>query len=111
MSPAATGIITNTSFGGLVNLTVPFATNINNLVAQFTLSDSAKAFVNNVIQVSTNTSNNYTDTLFVIVKAQDGVSSKLYKIIVKITPNTQCDLLSYKFNNPNVTGIIKLIRK
>jgi photosystem II stability/assembly factor-like uncharacterized protein len=106
VSPVAAGTITTTSFGGIVNITVPFATNITNLVAQFTLSDSAKAFVNTTLQQSNVTHNNYTDTLFLTVKAQDGTHTKLYKIIVVIMPNVQCDLLSYKFNAPLSIGVI-----
>ncbi len=106
VSPAATGIITNTSFGGLVNITVPFATNITNLVGQFSISDSAKAFVATIQQQSNISSNNFTDTIYLVVKAQNGVNTNLYKIIVKITPNAACDLISFKFNTPSAIGII-----
>ncbi len=106
VNPAVPGIITPTSYGGLVKITVPFATNITNLIAQFTLSDSAKGFVNTTLQLSIITANNFTDTLFFMVKAHDGIHTSLYKMVVFITPNTQCDLLSYKFNATNSIGVI-----
>ncbi len=106
LNPVALGTISNTTYGGLVNITVPFGTNITNLASQFTLSDSAKAYVNSNLQSSGITFNNFTDTLIFTVKAQDGIHTELYKIIVHVSPNSLCDLLSYKFNNPNVVGVI-----
>ncbi len=106
VSPAVSGIITTTSTGGIVTLSVPFATNITNLVAQFVLSDSAQAYLNMALQQSAITSNDFTDTLLLKVIAQDGLHSGIYKIIVSVTKNIACDLLSYKFNTPSTLGVI-----
>ena len=94
--PSATGIITPTTFGGYVNLTVPFATNLTNLVAQFTLSDSAKAYVNSTFQQTSITPNNFTDTLIFIVKAQDKITTKKYLITIKTGTNGLSLLLNEK---------------
>jgi hypothetical protein len=106
VNPSAIGTISPTNYGGLVNILLPFGTNLSSLIAQFTLSDSAKAYVNLGLQQSNFSSNNYSDTIMFIVKSQDGVNSKLYKIIADIIPNTQCDLISFKFNAPAAIGII-----
>ena len=61
LSPADTGVITKTTGGGFVNITVPFNTDLTNLTGVFTLSDSAKASVLSVAQKSGITNNNFTD--------------------------------------------------
>lgn len=106
VTPASTGIITSTSTGGFVDITVPFATNITNLIGQFTVSSQATAIINNIAQQSGVTANNFSDTVLLVVKSQDGLHSKFYKIKVHITPGALCDLLTYKFNTPNSIGVI-----
>ncbi len=106
LNPSASGTITTTSWGGIVTISVPFRTNINNLTAQFLLSDSARGLVNNIIQVSGITSNSFEDTLLFKVLAQDGVNFSLYKIRVQVSPNNQCDMLNFQFNNPLAIGTL-----
>ena len=85
LTPAATGIISPTTSGGIVNIDYSFSANISNLVAQFTISDSAKAYVNGILQQSSTTHNNYADTLVFTVKAQNNVNTKTYLITVRTT--------------------------
>lgn len=106
VTPASTGIISTNANGGIVDITVPFATNISNLIGQFTISSQATAIINNFTQQPGVTANNFSDTVLLVVKSQDGLHSKFYKITVHITPNSQCDLLTYKFNTPNSIGVI-----
>lgn len=105
-SPAATGTITATAFGGIVDISVPFATPLNGLIATFTLSDSAKAYVSGNRQYSGTSANDFSDTVFYIVKAQDVNYFKTYKVVVHTIPNTACDLITFGFNSPAATGII-----
>jgi photosystem II stability/assembly factor-like uncharacterized protein len=94
LSPADTGVITKTTGGGFVNITVPFNTDLTNLTGVFTLSDSAKASVLSVAQKSGITNNNFTDTIPFLVKSQNGLVSKLYKIkIEKEAPSGTIDVL------------------
>ncbi len=95
-NPAATGTITPAAFGGYVTITVPFTTNITNLVAQFTLSDSAKAFVMGSVQQSAFTQNNYTDTLVFVVTAQNKIASKKYLITVNKGPASASQITNGK---------------
>jgi photosystem II stability/assembly factor-like uncharacterized protein len=98
-----TGIITQTLDGGFVNVKVPFGTNLNNLVANFILSDSALAEIKNQFQTSGISSQNYEDTVLVKVLSQDGNHIKRYKIKVNISPNTQCLLKSFDFTQPAIS--------
>lgn len=91
ISPNATGMITANTAGGLVNIAVPFGTNVTNLISQFTISDSAKAFVNTTLQQSSITLNDYTDTLHLTIKAQNNINTKTY--LVKVAINAGIYLL------------------
>ena len=106
VNPAVAATITTNANGNFADIYVPFGTGIKNLTGSFTLSDSAKATVSGLPQISGITVNDFSDTVFFLVNAQSHTDFKLYKIKVHILPNPQCDLISYKFITPNVTGII-----
>jgi hypothetical protein len=76
---------------------------LNNLVANFVLSDSALAEIKNQFQTSGISSQNYEDTVLVKVLSQDGNHIKRYKIKVNISPNTQCLLKSFDFTQPAIS--------
>lgn len=103
--PTATGVITPTTGGGYVHVNVPFGSDIRFLIPCFTISDSARLRLNGVVQ-QCGLTQNYTDTVFYEVVAQDGVHIKTYAVIVKVTPNTACDLLTYKLVNPLTNAVI-----
>lgn len=105
-NPAATGNITHTTAGGNVQVSVPFGTSLSSLVASFTTSDSAKVYVANVSQTSGITSNNFSTALQYKVVAQDTSFSRLYTVSVTVTPNTACELLTFGFTQPAVSGTI-----
>ncbi len=108
LNPAVTGTITPAAFGGYVTMTVPFATSVTNLVAQFTLSDSAKAFVKGIAQQSTVTQNDYTDTLIFVVTAQNKIASKKYLITVNKSPASASQITNGKleiYPNPAINEL------
>ena len=89
-------------------MTVPFATSVTNLVAQFTLSDSAKAFVKGIAQQSTVTQNDYTDTLIFVVTAQNKIASKKYLITVNKSPASASQITNGKleiYPNPAINEL------
>ncbi|PCJ67944.1 MAG: hypothetical protein COA58_02050 [Bacteroidetes bacterium] len=86
VNPSVKGTITRDTKGGNVKLIVSASTDLKNLVAQFTLSDNASAYVDGVLQESTITVNNYSDTVVYTVTAEDGVTSKTY--FIKINTST-----------------------
>ena len=88
-NPLANAVITPKSYGGLVELTVPNGTNPNGLIASFTLSDSAMAFVGTNKQFSGVTANNFTDTIIYYVVSQNTSFVKIYKVYVTVS---KCNL-------------------
>lgn len=83
---------------------MPYGTDLTQLVASFTLSPNAIAKVNNVIQVSGVTVNNFTDTVFYDVIAGDGITTKKWAVIVKeAAPSSEAEILSYTFVNAITT--------
>lgn len=92
--------------GGIVKCYVYYGTNKSNLVASFTVSDSTKTLVASTLQASGITANNFTNTLVYELKNSDGTFTKKYQIQVIELPDTSCELLSFDFKNPNVSGAI-----
>jgi hypothetical protein len=77
----AVGVITEQPPESPIVVTVPYGTNVRALVATFTTSPGAKAFVNGIEQVSGVTANDFTPTVTYEVQAADG-SSQLYRVAV-----------------------------
>lgn len=90
-----------------VTLHVPFNTNVTSLIASFTLSQNATAKVNNVLQISGVTANNFTLPVTYVVYAQNG-SFINYQVYVIIDLNNQKQLLSFSFDDisPKPVGVI-----
>jgi photosystem II stability/assembly factor-like uncharacterized protein len=107
VSPSVTGIITQNSTGGIIKITVPFGTNITKLTSIFSLSDSSKAYINSVKQVSNITINDFSTQLVYRIVAQDTAFSKTYKVTVYFGKSTLCDMLTYAIQNPSVSGTIQ----
>ncbi len=102
----ATGTINQTTYQ--VAVTVPFSTNLTNLVATFTTSAGATVTVGGVSQVSGVTANNFSGTVQYLVTAAN-LSSRIYYVTVtKASAQSGCDLLSFSFNalNPPVVGAV-----
>ncbi len=89
-----------------ITATVPYTTDITNLVATFTLSDGATAKVGGVDQVSGVTANNFTSPVTYTVTAQDGTTTQDW--VVTITkaaePNHEANITAYSING--VDGVI-----
>lgn len=105
-SPAVSGDITQTSNGGIVNVTVPYGTSLSNLVALFTISDSAKAYVKSVEQISNSTPNNFSFQVVYKIVAHDTNFSKTYTVVVTLGKSNSCDMLSFGIVNPVAAGTI-----
>lgn len=104
VNPAMTGVISNSS----IAITVPFGTDVSNLIANFSVSDAAQVKVLGVNQISGATSNNFTSPVQYEVTAEDG-STKLFDVTVTIsssTPSDAKDILTFGFINPAVNASI-----
>jgi hypothetical protein len=105
-SPNTTGTITSNTNGGSVELTVPYGTNLSSLVAHFIISDSATAYVNSNYQLSGSSANNFSSEVTYRIVAQNTAFSKTYTVLIKITKNEACDMLTYEVASPFSIGTI-----
>ncbi|MFC5407120.1 S-layer homology domain-containing protein [Cohnella soli] len=81
-------------------------TNLNGLIATFTLSPGATAKVGAVNQVSGTTPNNFTTPIVTYkVTAADG-TTRDWLVIVSIAPNTENDILSFGFSQQTGPAVI-----
>lgn len=76
--PACEGAINGTS----ISMTLPYNSNLANLIATFSLSAGATARIGGATQLSGQTSNDYTNALACVVTAEDGKSTASYTISV-----------------------------
>lgn len=67
-----------------VALTVPYGTNVDGLVATFTLSDGASAKVGTTDQVSGTTANNFSSAVTYIITAQDTETTQNWTVTVTV---------------------------
>ncbi|MBL7810587.1 MAG: T9SS type A sorting domain-containing protein [Bacteroidetes bacterium] len=82
VNPAMSGTIVRDTSGGKIAFTVPENTNITSLVAQFTLSDSARIFIASTPQISGLTPVDFTSPVTYTVRSQSGIESKTYEVTV-----------------------------
>jgi len=87
-----------------INITVPFGTSITALTASFSTSGNSVS-VNNVIQVSNSTSNNFTAPLVYEVVAADGTTQS-YAVTVTVAPDPAKTITSFNFSSPAAVGIV-----
>jgi photosystem II stability/assembly factor-like uncharacterized protein len=106
VSPAAGGTMVQTPTGGTIAVAVPFGTNLSSLVANFTLADSAKAYVSGSLQQSGTTVNNFSSAVNYRVKAKDTLFQKNYLVTVGISNNSGADITSFGFTSPLASGVI-----
>jgi cysteine-rich repeat protein len=102
-NPALAVDVTATINGTNIAATVPFGTDVTNLVATFATSGASVA-VGGIVQASGVTANNFTSSVTYTVKAADS-STQTYKVTVTIAPNTAKDITSFAFltvNNPSL---------
>ncbi|HLP31895.1 MAG TPA: T9SS type A sorting domain-containing protein, partial [Bacteroidia bacterium] len=77
LTPAANATISGTN----VSVTVPSSTNINALIASFSVSPLAQASIGSTKQISGVTTNNFTNPVIYTIKAEDG-TTKNYTVTV-----------------------------
>ena len=96
----ATGVIDTTA--KTIALTLPFGTSVTSLVATFSIT-GASVTVNDVVQMSSITSNDFTSPVSYLVVAVDG-SSTIYTVIVTVATSGAKALTSYSLDG--ITGLI-----
>jgi len=87
--------------GQNIQINIPEETDISNLIASFILSDNASVSVNEVLQESGITPNNYNDTLVYVVEAENGDTSHYNVTVNLITSINNLDDVNIKvYPNP-----------
>jgi len=90
-----------------ITVTMPYNTDVTNLVATFTLSSGAAAQVDGVDQVSGSTGNNFTNPVLYTVTAEDATTTKNWTVTVTVLPaNTETDILTYSFAEQHSPAVI-----
>ncbi|MDA1120030.1 MAG: T9SS type A sorting domain-containing protein [Bacteroidetes bacterium] len=92
---------------GTIGIEVASGTNLNGLVATFTLSDGASATVGGTFQVSGTTSNDFTNAVTYVVTAQDGVTTQDWAVTVTVEAASTCADLSISLDTTNPRNFIK----
>ena len=100
IAQTAAGVITDTN----IVVTVPFGTNVTNLVATFTTT-GASVRVGATTQVSGTTANNFTSPVIYTVIAADG-TTKAYTVSVTFSGNPAKDITDFSFASLSAVGII-----
>ncbi len=87
----------------LIEIEVPFSTNLSEMVAIFTLSPNATATVDNVVQQSGITINDFSDTVIYIVTSSDELIANEWRVVVKTAdPNHNAEFISFSFAEQNI---------
>lgn len=105
-NPSVLGVISQTSSGGTVKISVPFRTDITKLITVFTVSDSARVFIGNTLQSSGINSNSFLKTVYYKVVAEDTGIFKIYEVSIETEPNSEAELLTYSIVKPLTQGSI-----
>jgi hypothetical protein len=101
--PAATGVINEAA--KTIAVTLPFGTNLTNLVAAFTTT-GIEVEVGATVQTSGSTPNNFTNPVQYIVTAADS-STATYTVTVTVAPNSAKAITAYSFVGfTGATGVI-----
>jgi hypothetical protein len=106
LAPAVAGVINETSH--TVALTVPYATDVTNLVASFTSSPLSIVKIGANQQVSGVTGNNFTNPVTYTVEAENGSTQSYIVTVTKEAASSAKDISSFSFQglNPPVLGVI-----
>ena len=85
-----------------VAITVPFITDLSNIIANFTLSDLASADIGGTAISSGDTWDFSLLTVVMTITADDGITRQDWTINITRAPNTETDILTYSI--PGQTG-------
>ena len=106
LEPDVIGVIDQDSYS--VTLHLPVSQSVNGLVASFTISPLAKAFIGGVLQTSGLTANNFTSPVTYSIRAENGSIRYYYINIVRDPVRTEHILESFSFQGliPPSEGIV-----
>jgi hypothetical protein len=89
-----------------VEVTMPFGSDLENLVSNFRLSYGAEAEVNGILQESGITPNDFTSPIVYKISSYDVSLEKDWTVTVIVLPNSEADILSFSFLEQKDEAII-----
>ena len=89
----------------IIHSIVPFGTQVNRLVAEFSVSETATVKVDGVTQQSGETVNNFLSSVTYRIIAQDG-SFVEYDVVIEEDKNDNKNFLYFAFSDPEAVGVI-----
>ncbi len=103
--PPQTGSATISAVMHTINVRVESGTDVTSLAPSFTLSDGASAKVDDVVQASGVTANNYTNAVTYTITAEDGTTTQEWVVTVtKVSElSNETELVTYSFGAPPQT--------
>ncbi|MFY0686334.1 MAG: T9SS type A sorting domain-containing protein [Cyclobacteriaceae bacterium] len=75
-----------------VLLDLAYDANIESLTASFTISDGAKVYLDDILQVSGNTANDFSTSVIYEVVSEDGETSNEYLVLAQVINSTPTDI-------------------
>jgi hypothetical protein len=100
---ALTADVAATITGTTITATVPFGTDVSQLVATFSTTGT-KVEVGAIVQVSGTTANNFANPVSYVVTAADNTTNT-YTVTVIIAPNTAKEITAFSFETANNAGL------
>jgi hypothetical protein len=95
----------------VINVVMPYGTDVKALKATFTLSDGATAKVGSVLQVSGTTANDYTTKVTFVVVAQDGITTQSWTVNVSFAKNTDASIKTFELAGQSGSASINVETK
>jgi len=112
--PDIVAVINQNAAPRTITLTVPFGTDVTNLVATFTSSSMSTVWIGANQQTSGVTANNFTNPVNYTCRAENGATAA-YTVTVNITPASPANqILTFSFAvgfDPDVVGVINQTAK
>jgi hypothetical protein len=103
LTPVVNGFISTQS----IAVSVPWTTNVTNLVATFTVSPMAKVTIGTFPQVSGVTNNDFTSPIVYTVTSESGITRNYTVTVTRVPLSTACVLTDMRFGTINpIIGVI-----
>ena len=89
-----------------VSIELPFGSDLTSLIAHFSLSDGASAFVGDTFQESGIATNNFSGDLVYTVTAEDGTTEMDWLVNVTLAPNHEAQILSFSLPEQTQESVV-----
>jgi len=113
-NPGLTQEINTVIVGSNVTKTIPFGTDVSNLIADFSVSPGAELFIDEIKQLNSKTGIiNYSNSLMLTVVSENKISKTNYMVTIN-AKNTEANFISYSVQNQvgsaTIDGALKTVK-